>query len=56
MSATGKNSGTLEFSSTLFGAIQELNKPLLGNAFCPLIGRKGASARVSSCSRKLGGL
>jgi hypothetical protein len=31
-------------------------KWLLGNAFCPLIGRKGASARTSSFSRKLGGL
>jgi hypothetical protein len=35
---------------------QELNKPLFGNAFCPLLGRKGASERLSSFSRKLGGL
>jgi hypothetical protein len=31
------------------------NRLLFGNAFCPLLGRKGASARVSSRSRKLGG-
>jgi hypothetical protein len=35
---------------------QELNKPLFGNAFCLLLGRKGASERLSSFSRKLGGL
>ena len=35
---------------------QELNKPLFGNAFCPLLGRKGASNRLSSFSRELGGL
>jgi hypothetical protein len=34
----------------------EPNSPLFGSAFCPLLGRKGASARVSSFSRKLGGL
>jgi hypothetical protein len=32
------------------------NNPLFGNAFCPLLGRNGASARLRSCSRKLGGL
>jgi hypothetical protein len=36
------------------GAIKELNKPVFGKAFCPLLGRKGAAARVSSFSRKLG--
>ncbi len=35
---------------------QELNKPLFGNAFCPLLGRKGASERLSSFSRKVGGI
>jgi hypothetical protein len=33
-----------------------MNKPLFGNAFCALFGRNGASERLSSCSRKLGGL
>jgi hypothetical protein len=32
------------------------NKPPFGNAFSPLLGRNGASARLSSFSRKLGGL
>ena len=29
----------------------ETNRPLLGNAFCPRVGRKGASACLASCSR-----
>ncbi|SHH06912.1 hypothetical protein SAMN05444169_5571 [Bradyrhizobium erythrophlei] len=32
------------------------NRPAFGKAFCALFGRNGASARVASCSRKLGGL
>jgi hypothetical protein len=35
---------------------QEPNNPLFGNAFCPLLGRKGASKRLTSFSRELGGL
>jgi hypothetical protein len=34
----------------------EPNKPLLGKAFCPRPGNKGASARLASSSRRLGGL
>jgi hypothetical protein len=34
----------------------ETNKPLLGNAFCPHFGNKGASARLASCSRSVEGL
>jgi len=30
------------------------NRPLFGNAFCPLVDRKGASARLSSFSLKVG--
>jgi len=32
------------------------NRPLVGKAFCPRVGRKGASARLASCSRRLEGL
>src|ERR1700675_4757314 len=31
------------------------NRPLFGSALCPLLGRKGASARLASFSRRLGG-
>ena len=48
-----KLSGAAKFE---LGAIQQPNKPLLDTIFCPLQGRKGASAAKSSCSRKLGGL
>jgi hypothetical protein len=34
----------------------EENSPLFGNAFCPLVGRNGASERVSIFSRNAGGL
>jgi hypothetical protein len=34
----------------------DVNKPLFGNAFCPLVDRNRASARLSSFSPKLGGL
>src|SRR5258708_5254716 len=42
------------FLYTCPGSFYGLNKPLFGSAFCPLLGRRGASARLSSCSRKLG--
>jgi hypothetical protein len=32
------------------------NNPLVGNAFCPRLGDKGASTRLASCSRRLEGL
>jgi hypothetical protein len=32
------------------------NSQPFGTAFCPLLGRKGASARLASCSRRPGGV
>jgi hypothetical protein len=44
------------FPHNMIAGHYEANRPLAGNAFCPRLGAKGASARLASCSRRLEGL